>query len=133
MKLLLALFVTLVSWAASAEANDCANAQTQTQMNVCASESAKKADAALNAAYAQIKTRLKDDTSKIELITKAQRAWIAFRDAECGFAGSAVEGGSMQPMIVAACREEVTAKRTSELDAYLKCEEGDTSCPVPAR
>lgn len=133
MKLLLALLIPLVGLAGSAQADDCANAQTQTQMNVCASESAKKADAALNATYAQIKTRLKDDAAKGQQLTTAQRAWIAFRDAECGFAGSAVEGGSMQPMIIAACREKMTASRTEDLRTYLKCEEGDTSCPVPSQ
>lgn len=131
MKLLLAFLVPLVGLAGSAQANDCANAQTQTQMNVCAGESAKKADAALNATYAQIKTRLEADASKVQQLTKAQRAWIAFRDAECDFAGSAAEGGSMQPMIVSACRERMTANRTRDLSAYLKCEEGDASCPVP--
>jgi uncharacterized protein YecT (DUF1311 family) len=131
MKLLFAWLVPFVCLAASAQAKDCANTQTQTQMNICAGESAKAADAALNATYAQIKARLKDDASKIQQLTKAQRAWIAFRDAECGFAGSAVEGGSMQPMIVAACHEKMTTNRTRDLRTYLQCEEGDASCPVP--
>lgn len=133
MKLSSALLVSCICLASQAQAEDCVNAQTQTQMSICATEAAKKADAALNATYAEIKARLNDDAAKTELLTKAERAWIAFRDAECGFVASGVEGGSIQPMIVAICREELAAKRTADLGAYLKCDEGDTGCPVPAQ
>jgi uncharacterized protein YecT (DUF1311 family) len=101
-------------------------------MNVCAADGYKKADAELNAAYGKITHRLKGGSSATQLLTKAQKAWVAFRDAECQFAGSAAAGGSIQPMIVSGCLEALTRKRTEALTAYLKCEEGDTSCPVPA-
>jgi uncharacterized protein YecT (DUF1311 family) len=115
-----------------ARADDCTKAVTQSEMNICAAESYKKADAELNVVYGHIVERLKSEPSRAQLLTKAQKAWVAFRDAECEFSGSGVAGGSMQPMIVAGCREELTRKRTAELAVYMKCQEGDMSCPVPA-
>ena len=48
----------------------------------------KKADAELNVLYRQITARLKDDKATTELLVAAQRAWVAFRDAECAFSAS---------------------------------------------
>lgn len=115
-----------------ASAQDCSKASNQAEMNACAAEALQKADKELNALYGQIKNRLKDEKPKAALVTEAQRAWIAFRDAECKFAGSGVEGGSLQPMIVDSCKEDLTQARNKALAEYLKCEEGDMSCPVPA-
>ena len=64
---------------------------------------------------------------------RPQRAWIAFRDAECKFASSGVEGGSVQPMIHSGCLQGLTDARVTQLGSYLKCEEGDLSCPVPGQ
>jgi len=92
----------------------------------------QKADAELNASYRQIRERLKGDAAKTDLLAKAERAWVAFRDAECAFAASGVEGGSVQPTVLAGCRADLTQKRVEELKEYLACEEGDLSCPVPS-
>ena len=132
MKLLAGLTITASLFATAGLAQDCSSASTQAEMNMCAGASFQKADAELNGLYGQIRERLKGDKQAVERLTKAERAWISFRDAECDFAGSAVEDGSMQPMIVAGCKEELTEDRSERLGAYLKCEEGDTSCPVPA-
>jgi uncharacterized protein YecT (DUF1311 family) len=73
-----------------------------------------------------------DDADGRNLLTTAQKAWIAFRDAECDFqAGNSVDG-SIYPMLIAMCRTGLTQKRTEELKVYLNCDEGDTLCPVPA-
>ncbi len=61
-----------------------------------------------------------------------QRAWVAFRDAECDFQTSAVAGGSAAPMIHAMCLDSQTKRRIEDFKTYLNCEEGDMSCPVPA-
>lgn len=34
-------------------------------------------------------------------------------------------------MLLAGCLAELTEARAAQLDAYLACEEGDLSCPVP--
>jgi uncharacterized protein YecT (DUF1311 family) len=91
-----------------------------------------KADQTLNAAFKQIEHRLSDDANGKQRLIKAQRAWIAFRDAECTFQSSGDDGGSAAPMIIASCRTNLTVERTKQLKAYLNCQEGDLSCPVPS-
>ena len=114
-----------------AAAQDCPD-ESQAGLNQCADEAYKKADTALNATYKEVMARLKDSEDTAKSLVAAQRAWIAYRDAECDFIASGVEGGSALPMIVLQCREQETTRRTDELKALLNCEEGDLSCPVPA-
>lgn len=116
---------------ASTQAADCSNAATQGEMNQCAAEENKAADHELNTLYKQITTRLKDNPETRQLLIKTQRAWVAFRDAECNFAASGVEGGSVYPLIYRNCTTALTKARVEAFKRYLKCEEGDLSCPVP--
>lgn len=129
-RLLLALTPFLFTSVAHA-AVDCANASDQATMNQCAGQEYKTADKELNAVYQQITARLKDNAEGKKLLVNAQRAWIGFRDAECNFSASGVTGGSVYPLIYSNCMTSVTKVRTEALKQYLKCEEGDLSCPVP--
>lgn len=92
----------------------------------------KKADKELNETFKQIEHRLADDPAAKDRLVHAQRAWIAFRDAECTFQSSGEDGGTVAPSIVALCQTGLTSDRTDQLKVYLNCEEGDLSCPVPA-
>ena len=130
---LIALAVGAGFWTSSALAEDCSSAQSQADMTACADRQFKQADAELNASYKQIMARLKDDADTSKLLVSAQKAWVAFRDAECSFSSSAAIGGSIHPMLVAQCREGLTRKRVDDLKVYLSCEEGDLSCPVPTQ
>jgi uncharacterized protein YecT (DUF1311 family) len=116
----------------AAAADNCADAQDQATMNQCADKAYKASDAKLNKLYRQITGRLKDDRDAAKLLVAAQKAWIAFRDAECKFSSSGATGGSIYPMTLAQCLDGVTQDRIKSLQAYLNCPEGDTSCPVPA-
>lgn len=131
MKYWIAASCVVVMCSGSALADDCADANTQADMNICAEQEFAKADARLNELYHQINARLKDDKSAHDQMKTAQRAWIAFRDAECAFVGSAAEGGSIQPFIISGCKTELTLTRNEQFGNYLKCEEGDLSCPLP--
>ena len=121
--------VLLAAFPAAAQ-QDCPD-DSQAGLNQCAGDAYKKADAALNATYKQVMARLKDSEATAKSLVAAQRAWIAYRDAECDFMSSGVEGGSARPMIVAQCLEQLTTQRADDLKALLSCEEGDLSCPVP--
>lgn len=115
---------------AAVQADDCASASTQSAMNECADKQYKQADSQLNALYKQINSRLQDSPDSKKRLVSAQRAWVAFRDAECAFAASGVEGGSVYPMIYNGCLAELTEKRVAAFKTYLDCQEGDLSCPV---
>ena len=108
------------------------DAKTQYDLNQCAGASLGKSDKELNELYTQIEARLKDDANSKKLLVQAQRDWTKFRDAECNFQTSLAAGGSMLPMLVAQCMDDLTQLRVKNFEGYLKCQEGDMSCPVPA-
>jgi uncharacterized protein YecT (DUF1311 family) len=106
---------------------------SQADLNECYGNAYKKADAELNALYRQITGRLKNDQATTKLLVAAQRAWVVFRDAECGFSASGVAGGSAYGMILAICLAKLTDKRIDDFKNYLNCAEGALDCPVPAK
>ncbi|MBV7554671.1 DUF1311 domain-containing protein [Pseudomonas sp. PDM28] len=128
-RLLLAL--TPLLFTPMAVAVDCDNASDQATMNQCAAQQNAAADKELNALYQQITSRFKGNPDNKKLLVGAQRAWVAFRDAECKFSASGVEGGSVYPLIYSNCVTELTKARVQTFKNYLKCQEGDMSCPVP--
>ena len=130
MRLAYFLALTPLLLSAAVQADDCANASTQGAMNECAAKQYKQADSQLNALYKQINSRLQDNPDSKKRLVSAQRAWVAFRDAECSFAASGVEGGSVYPMIYSGCLAELTEKRVAAFKTYLDCQEGDLCCPV---
>jgi uncharacterized protein YecT (DUF1311 family) len=131
MRVLLAFMPLLLALPAAAK--DCANAVTQADMNACAAGGLREVDAALNDFYGQIVSRLKVNPPARQALLESQRAWIRFRDAECAFATINSADGGIAPMLVAQCRQRLTAQRVSQLRDYLFCSEGDLDCPVPAR
>lgn len=114
---------------ASALADECASATTQTDLNTCTAQQYQAADKKLNQTYQAAMKRAA--APQRDLLKKAQQAWIALRDADCAFAGSGTEGGSIQPMIINQCMTEKTAEREAFLASLMQCEEGDLSCPLP--
>ncbi|RQR62444.1 DUF1311 domain-containing protein [Burkholderia sp. Bp9125] len=133
MRVLTGLLLSLAMAAnAHAQAN-CANAPDQAAMSACADRAYKKSDAELNRAYQAVTTRVRDNRPLADKLVSAQRAWVAYRDAECGFSSAGAEGGSVYPMVVSTCLDDLTKVRLESLQGYLSCEEGDLACPVPAK
>ncbi|TBU86514.1 hypothetical protein DNK34_23405 [Pseudomonas dryadis] len=115
-----------------AVAEDCMDtAVSQTAMNGCARQAYEAADKQLNAVYREVTGRLADEVAAKQKLVAAQRSWIAFRDAECDFASSALDEGSARMMVDLGCLETLTRKRIADFQAYLDCPEGDLSCPLP--
>ena len=129
---LVTLILAATFLASAARADDCVDPPNQLAMNECAGKAFDEADKKLNDAYRQMAGRLNNDAATKKLLVDAQRAWIAFRDAECTFQPSRASGGSMHPLLVSNCRTELTKARTERLNAYLTCEGDDMSCPAPA-
>jgi len=133
MKYMLLLAACLAGMTGTAyAANECDNPQDQGTLTECADKAFRKSDADLNKLYKQIEARAKGDADKAKLLVTAQRAWIAFRDAECDFASSSSAGGSIYPMLVLQCRDGMTQARIKEFRAYLTCRDDDLQCPLPA-
>jgi uncharacterized protein YecT (DUF1311 family) len=104
------------------------NDDSQQMMNLCAGLDYQAADKRLNATYAGIVGDLRGDGKTLGLLRKTQRAWIAFRDAECAYAAADSEGGSIYPMLVSMCLTKVTNERIRQLEADGNCEGGDAGC-----
>ncbi|PKA40301.1 lysozyme inhibitor LprI family protein [Rhizobium sullae] len=133
MKISLVTVALILTTSAVAHAEQvCGDLTNQTDMNICAGKAYQKSDAELNALYKQIEARLKDDADTKKLLVAAQKAWVRFRDAECNFSSSTVAGGTAYPFISSTCLDTITKSRIEDLKGYLKCEEGDLDCPVPA-
>ena len=79
-------------------------ATAQPELNACAADEAKRVDAELNRVYRELLAKNSDDPAAAEKIKKAQRAWVAYRDAyvEAMFPAEdkQAEYGSMYPMEV---------------------------------
>ncbi|MFM6209349.1 MAG: lysozyme inhibitor LprI family protein [Planktothrix sp.] len=111
----------------------CDNMQSQADMNGCAIEEYKNADAQLNAAYQRL-TYIVSPERKAKL-TQAQLAWIQFRDNQCLFELTNTRGGrsngvegSMAPIIRYSCLKHWTEKRTNDFNQYIQ-----SQLPKPTR
>lgn len=127
------LAIALAAPLGPAAAKGCDDATTQLQLDQCAGDAFAKADAALNLTYKNVMARLKSEDETRKALVGAQKAWLAFRDAECDFEAAGARGGSIQPMVVAQCRTGLTETRTGTLRGLLTCAEGDAGCPVPPK
>ena len=99
------------------QADRCESPQTQAEMNVCSAEAFLRKDNELNAVYKKAIQSV--DPTRRPKLRAAQRAWLAFRDAQCDFEGSEAEGGTMKPTLVNGCKSEVTTARIAQLRAEL--------------
>ena len=129
-RILVALTATLAAPLLAAAQAPCAD-MSQSGMNQCAQTGYQSADAELNRVYKSLTGPLAALPERRQQLISSQRAWLAFRDSHCAFVGSATQGGSVQPLIVAQCLEGVTRDRVKQLNSFTRCEEGDLSCPVP--
>ena len=122
----LALVLTPLAAAAKCDAE-----ATQAELNACTGAAFEAADRELNTLYGTMKARLAGDDQTLTLMTLAQRAWIAWRDAECDFTAAGVATGSIYPTIRGQCLTDLTTARVADFHRLLSCEEGDLSCPLP--
>ncbi|MEO8491520.1 lysozyme inhibitor LprI family protein [Pseudomonas sp.] len=115
-----ALFLGL-SGTASAEDSPaltkCMNgANSDSEMVACNAKELRVQDARLNKAYqAVIKF---EEGEKKQQLQDVQRLWIKYRDANCGFMGSA-SGGTIDRVNGAACMVDMTQTRAAELESLL--------------
>jgi uncharacterized protein YecT (DUF1311 family) len=118
------LLTALPVTARDAHVIDCANATSTVEMNFCAEEEFDKADAALNKAYQTALAAIPslagehpfDAKSWENALRASQRAWLAFRDAECDqHVPMFWTGGTGTSSAVTGCTTEKTRARTEEL------------------
>jgi uncharacterized protein YecT (DUF1311 family) len=107
---------------------DCSSLTTQMELNQCAGANYTSADTALNTLYRQLMAQETDAAVK-QRLTGAERAWIAYRDKECAYqVGPQQDGGSIWPMEMSNCLEQLTAARIIELSKLRDCTAGVSVC-----
>ena len=100
--------------------------QTQADLTRMAGEDFATADRAMNVQYRATMAAMKAQDAAAaryrqpgptyqRALLNAQRAWLAWRDAECLLAGYRLRGGSAQPMETAGCKARLTEERTAAL------------------
>jgi uncharacterized protein YecT (DUF1311 family) len=82
----------------------------------CVQAKTTAADQRLNAAYKALQGRI--DAAQRQPLLAAQRLWVEYRDANCGFYG--VEDGSIRQVQAAECIRSMTEDRARELEKALK-------------
>ena len=110
---------------------DCENAMSTREMNICGDQAFKKADADLNETYKkaladipEMATEAPYDAKGWEAALRAsQRAWVAFRDAECNDHGAMFwTGGTGATADIIGCMTDKTIARTKELKERYEVE-----------
>lgn len=87
--------------------------QTTVEMKEEASRIYEASDKAMNAAYSQLMGVLNEEGKK--RLKEAQRAWIAYRDAQAGFDSHHLAGGTMEGLERTGALNLLTQERTKRL------------------
>lgn len=87
------------------------------ELYACSAEELDRRNAELNGVYGDLAPRLEPNERKA-LVT-AERAWIAYRDAQCDYQGAENEGGTIQPFVIEECLVDITDTRVAFLRSEL--------------
>ena len=91
----------------------CANVVVTAELTKCLSEARDRANTKLNSVYKEIRSRL--EGADAESLTKTQRLWIRYRDANCSAERDLYEGGTAKYAVYFACLESLTRGRIRDL------------------
>jgi uncharacterized protein YecT (DUF1311 family) len=110
----------------------CGNLHAQSDMNECAAMEANKADAALNATYRELLSKVRENKTATDKVVAAEKAWIVFRDAELAAEWPVSKGenhnalyGSVHPLCYYNELAAMTWERVKALKELMRNEEGD--------
>lgn len=104
---------------------ECAEPMTQQAMNYCASLEWQEADESLSAQWRVTAAEMRRLDAEVMpdderpgyfgQLLRGQRAWLVYRDHHCASVGYHARGGSLEPLLVATCKTELTPTRTAQL------------------
>jgi uncharacterized protein YecT (DUF1311 family) len=112
-----------------------ADSGIQSDMNQCAYRDYLIADAAMNAQWKFTSAKAKEDDADFAAsgsaefdtreghfatLLEAQRGWLRYRDAHCRLEGYSARGGSLEPLLSAFCKANLTRQRTEELKSLAE-------------
>ena len=110
----------------------CGAKNNQAAMTMCEGALSQQADATMNAVWKRLLPAMRKldqdpDFGKAQpgpgyaaSLLAAQRAWLTWREAECGIESYEWRGGTVQPFAENVCRAKVTQDRIRQLRYMLK-------------
>lgn len=119
-------FLILCSFSAFADTVKCNAESNQMELNACAQQDFEAADKALNQTYKALVKAYAEDKLFLKNLKTAQRAWIAFRDAELEARFTCADGdlrscwGTMYAQTFMSRKAELTQARTAQLKEMLE-------------
>jgi uncharacterized protein YecT (DUF1311 family) len=95
----------------------CEEAGPMIAISACMHRELAESDARVDLVY----TLLRNALARPGGLVSAQRAWHAYRDAQCTFENEGLEGGSAQPFSTDLCRTRLAERRIAELEQIMPC------------
>ena len=115
----------------------CGNLHSQSEMSDCAASEAHKVDNALNSTYQEVLRKLKSNKTATARMVAAEKAWIAFRDAELAADWPVADGanpnllyGSVHSFCYYNARTALTLERLKTLSDRMRHEEEGDVCSI---
>ncbi|HET8611991.1 MAG TPA: lysozyme inhibitor LprI family protein [Sphingomonas sp.] len=117
----------LMAVAQSQTQPDCKAPVDQVSMTECAAADFRRADAELNRVWAKAMAWAREGDADLTnaaidsgpktaaMLLNAQKAWLAYRDAQCTTEGLVFRGGTIQSSAIFDCKTRLTETRTKEL------------------
>jgi uncharacterized protein YecT (DUF1311 family) len=94
------------------------HAQSTFDMDQCVGNERNRLGPLLAAAYHKLLTDRDSNAHRKHLIAVSQKAWLAYEKRDCDYAGSAAQGGTLQPIIAGECLVDRTRTRIEDLRAF---------------
>jgi uncharacterized protein YecT (DUF1311 family) len=95
---------------------------TQVGMNIAAGDKLVAVEESLRRTLDEVRSNADVDP---KLLDASQAAWEKFVQSECSLHANLVAGGSMEPMVYAGRKNDLTKERIAQLNWWLEREEGD--------
>lgn len=93
--------------------------QTQLEINFQTASKYKVVDARLNKVYKELLSKIPSRKEK-DLLIKAERAWIIYRDTQAEYLQEQYDGGSFQQTVYFEALIELTEDRIRQLKEFIR-------------
>jgi uncharacterized protein YecT (DUF1311 family) len=114
---------TFPAIAQDAKNNDCKKARTDLDLWICAEQVAWKSYQEMEAVYQQLETKYQSEKEgpkdyrekQWRYLKVSQQNWFAHRRSHCRWVASKFDGGTLQPVVEASCKNGLNKQRMAEL------------------
>ena len=94
------------------------HAQSTFDMDQCVGNERKRLKPLLAAAYNKLLHDPVSNAHRKHQIALSEKAWTSYEKRDCAYAGSAAQGGTLQPIIQGECLVDRTRTRIKDLRAF---------------